>query len=186
MLLLFCCIVLLSVCIDRPGRRTEAWFCRVPQNNIIFVNTLRLNGFTVPAGGKAMDEIQVIKQVIKDSIGWAVTKNLERLYSIMADDENLHIVNPDDTEVRGISEFRKNADFWMDPRFKATGYDVRALSINLSESGSVAWFSCRLDDLALWDGKPCGWENVRWTGVLEKRKCTWTIVQMHFSYPKVQ
>jgi len=131
-----------------------------------------------------MEEIQRIEQVIKDSIGWAITKDIEKLYSIIANDENLIIVNPDDSQVCGITEFRKNADFWMDPRFEAVGFEVRNLAVKISESGSVAWFSCRLDDLAMWEGKPCGWENVRWTGVLEKRKCIWTLVQMHFSYPK--
>jgi hypothetical protein len=39
-----------------------------------------------------------------------------------------------------------------------------------------------LDDLAEWDGKPTGWKDTRWTGVLEKRDGHWVIVQMHFSF----
>lgn len=40
----------------------------------------------------------------------------------------------------------------------------------IHETNTVACFSSQLDDLALWDGNPCGWENVRWTAVLERRK----------------
>jgi hypothetical protein len=36
-------------------------------------------------------------------------------------------------------------------------------------------------DLGGWDGKPIGWKDTRWTGVLEKRDGKWVIVQMHFS-----
>jgi hypothetical protein len=70
----------------------------------------------------------------------------------------------------------------MDPRFKATSFDVRDLRITFARSGEVAWFSAMLDDLATWDGKPGGWKDTRWTGVLEKRGGTWVIIQMHFSF----
>ncbi|MBN2147729.1 MAG: nuclear transport factor 2 family protein [Anaerolineales bacterium] len=39
-----------------------------------------------------------------------------------------------------------------------------------------------LDDHAEWNGEPTGWDNARWTGVLEKRNSKWVIVQMHFSF----
>jgi hypothetical protein len=48
----------------------------------------------------------------------------------------------------------------------------------------VAWFYCILDDVNEWKGQPASWMNTRWTGVLEKRKEKWVIVQMHFSFAK--
>ena len=57
----------------------------------------------------------------------------------------------------------------MDPRFKATSFDVRDLRVTLSRSGDVAWFSAILDDLARVGRQPVGWKDTRWTGVLEKR-----------------
>mgnify|MGYP001411197382 FL=1 len=41
-----------------------------------------------------------------------------------------------------------------------------------------------LDDHAEWNGQPTGWDDCRWTGVLEKRGGRWLVVQMHFSFPK--
>lgn len=59
---------------------------------------------------------------------------------------------------------------------------LHRLRVNLSRSGTVAWYSAKLDDFAEWQGQPVGWENARWTGVLEKREDRWRIVQMHFSF----
>jgi hypothetical protein len=39
-----------------------------------------------------------------------------------------------------------------------------------------------LDDLAEWDGRPVGWKDTRWTGVIEKRDGAWVIPQTHFSF----
>lgn len=69
----------------------------------------------------------------------------------------------------------------MDPRFKATSLDVRELRVRFAVPG------CRLvvrhpGRPAEWDGKPVGWKDTRWTGVLEKRNSAWVIVQMHFSF----
>ncbi|MFH1851334.1 MAG: nuclear transport factor 2 family protein [Candidatus Neomarinimicrobiota bacterium] len=130
-------------------------------------------------------ETAVITEVVRDGIGWAMTKDLDRLYSIMAQDENLHIINPDDSEVNGFKAFSEMAEsFWMDDRFKATGFDVRNLRITFSQSGTVAWYACRLDDLYEWDGRAGAWKDVRWSGIVEKRDGRWVHTQMHFSFPK--
>jgi ketosteroid isomerase-like protein len=67
-------------------------------------------------------------------------------------------------------------------RRAAVSTDVRDLRISFARSGDVAWFSAILDDLGEWDGKPVGWKDTRWTGVLERRDGRWVIVQMHFSF----
>ncbi len=128
------------------------------------------------------DEKAVIAKVIRDNIGWAMTKDRPLLESTMAQDERLFIINPDSEVTAGWEQFVKNFDFWLDPRFKATGLDIRDLRIDVSRSGDVAWWSCVLDDLYEWDGKPGAWKDTRWTGVLEKSAGKWLIVQMHFSF----
>lgn len=127
-------------------------------------------------------EKAVIEKVIRDNIGWALTKDRPLLESTMTHDERLFIFNPDSGITVGWEQFAKGFDFWMDPRFKATGLDIRDLRVDFSPLGDAAWWSCILDDLYEWDGKAGAWKDTRWTGVLEKRNGKWRIVQMHFSF----
>ena len=125
----------------------------------------------------------VVEQTIRDSIGWALTKDRALLERVITHDADLFIFHPDSkSTVVGWDAFAKNFSFWLDPRFKATSFDVRDLRVTFARSGDVCWFSAMLDDLAEWDGKPTGWKDTRWTGVLEKRDGNWVIVQMHFSF----
>ncbi len=125
----------------------------------------------------------IVQQVIHDAIGWALTKNKARLFDIMAHDDDFFIFHPDSkSTIIGFEPFRQLAErVWMSDAFKATDYAIRDLRINFSESGTVAWYAGLLDDHGEWKGKPSGWDNCRWTGVLEKRNGQWAIVQMHFS-----
>jgi len=103
----------------------------------------------------------------------------------MAHDEDLFVLWTDSqSATSGWKEYSKLYDTWMDPRFKATLTEVRDLRVHLSRSGDVAWYSATLDDLGEWDGKPVGDRDIRWTGVLEKRRGKWAVVQMHGSVAK--
>ena len=126
--------------------------------------------------------IKDIEKTIKNSIGWAGDKDTALLYNTIANDPKYLEVHPGGGIIKGIEEFKGMEEFWLSPDFKAVGYDIEDLNINLSENGTVAWFYCVLDDLNEWKGQPANWENTRWTGVLEKRENSWKIVQMHFSY----
>jgi hypothetical protein len=135
-----------------------------------------------PAADKAE-----IERVINNSIGWALTKDKDLLYSSLAQDSAFFIYHPTSrTTVAGWSEFEPLVEGWMDPAFRATRFEVKNLRINPSESATVAWFSALLDDFGEWQGEPVGWEDARWTGVLEKRDGRWVIVQMHFSFSEEQ
>ena len=127
-----------------------------------------------------------VQQIIKDSIGWALTKDINRLFSIVAQDDEFFIYHPDSqSTIVGFEAFRNFGEgVWLKDEFQATDFAVRDLRVNYTEAGNAAWFSCFLDDHAEWNGRPIGWDNCRWTGVLEKRANGWVIVQMHFSFPK--
>jgi ketosteroid isomerase-like protein len=127
-------------------------------------------------------EVALVEKAIHNSIGWAKNKDFQLLYNTIANDSNYIEVDPRPGLIKGIDEFKKNEAFWASPDFKAISYEIHDLVINLSNSGDVAWFYCRLDDINEWKGKPANWENTRWTGVLEKRADRWQIVQMHFSF----
>jgi hypothetical protein len=127
-----------------------------------------------------------VEKVIHDSIDWALTKDTDRLFSIVAQDEDFFIFHPDSkSTIVGFEAFKKLGErVWLKDEFKATDYAVKELRLKFSEMGNVAWYSCLLDDHAEWNGKPAGWDNCRWTGTLEKRGGKWVVVQMHFSFPK--
>jgi ketosteroid isomerase-like protein len=127
-------------------------------------------------------ERAVVSKVIHDSIRWALNKDRALQESTMAHDEDLYVLwTSSNSAVSGWARYVKQFDTWMDPRFKATVTEVRDLQIHFARSGNVAWYSATLDDLGEWDGKPVGARDIRWTGVLEKRKGKWVIVQMHGS-----
>ncbi len=127
-------------------------------------------------------ELPVIEETIRAAIGWAKDKDFSLLYSVIANDSNYLEVSPAARITRGFTQFRKNETVWKSPDFKAIGYEIRDLVVNLSETGNVAWYYCVLDDMNEWKGTPANWMNTRWTGVLEKRNGHWIIVQMHFSF----
>ena len=127
-------------------------------------------------------EKQLVENAIRSSIGWAKNKDINLLYSIIANDTNYVEVDPAKRVVKGFQDFKRAEKFWMNPDFKAIRYEIRELKINFSKSGDVAWFFCILDDINEWKGQSANWENTRWTGVLEKREGNWVIVQMHFSF----
>jgi ketosteroid isomerase-like protein len=129
-------------------------------------------------------EKELIKEVIHNSIRWAKNKDIQLLYSVIANDSTYLEVHPDAVVIKGFDKFKEQEKFWMNPNFKAIRYEMRDLRINLSKSGDVAWWFCFLDDVNEWKGQPASWENTRVTGVLEKRDGKWVIVQQHFSFAK--
>ena len=135
--------------------------------------------------GHPHPDISAVERTIHQHIGWAVDgKNRERLYSSLADNEELFFFQPDTpVPVRGIGQFREAVDgFFMRDDFQAIRYELHDLRINLFPSLVTAWFSCLLDDFNSFQGRPANWETVRWTGVLEKEEGRWRIFQMHFSW----
>jgi ketosteroid isomerase-like protein len=127
-------------------------------------------------------EKQQVEKAIDNCIGWAKTKDIQSLYNIIANDTDYLEVDPEERVVKGFQDFRKAEKVWMNPDFKAVRHEIKDLKINFSKSGDVAWFFCMLNDINTWKGQPASWENTRWTGVLEKRKGNWKMVQMHFSF----
>ena len=141
-----------------------------------------------PTRDEAADRAE-IQRVIESSITWALTKDKALLDSVFTHDGDLFIYNPGvfepDIGFEPLEALWKQ--FWSSDDFKATGFDLRDLRVNLSRSGDVAWFSGVMDDEGEWQGKPSSWLNTRWTGVLERRDGRWVIVQEHFSWvPGVQ
>lgn len=131
------------------------------------------------------DESEFVSEVIYHAIGWAGNKDFDLLHKTLRLDSVFLEVDPTDRIIKGYKDFKSSEEFFAHPDFQAVGYEISDLHINFSESGTTAWFYCRLNDWNTWKGQPANWENVRWTGVLEKISGHWQIRQQHFSYPKV-
>lgn len=138
----------------------------------------------IPVREPADDQLPVIEETIRAAIGWAKAKDFDLLYSVISNDSGYLEISPADRITRGFKQFRENEAFWRSPDFRAVGYEIRDLVIDISDKGDAAWFFCFLDDMNEWKGQPLNWMNTRWTGVLEKREGRWVIVQMHFSFPQ--
>lgn len=127
------------------------------------------------------DEQQIVK-ALHDSFRWAFKKDRALFESVFARDDDFFTYFPDSkSTVVGWQQFEKFLDSWMDPRSKATWYEIRNLRVAISKTGDVAWFSAMVDDEGEFDGKPWGAKDIRWTGVLEKRGGAWKICQQHMS-----
>ncbi|MCI0496578.1 nuclear transport factor 2 family protein [candidate division KSB1 bacterium] len=131
-------------------------------------------------------EKDTIAQVISSCIGWAKDKNLELLFSVIANDTNYVSVSPGKRVVKKFEDVKKSVPFWMSPDFKYVRHELKELEITIARCGEVAWFYCILDDINTYKGEPASWENARWTGVVEKREGKWVIVQQHFSFASDQ
>jgi hypothetical protein len=127
-----------------------------------------------------------VEKTIHATIGWALTKDFDKLFAAVAQDDNFFIFHPDSKgTITGFDAFKRFGEgAWTTKAFKATDYAIKDLRITFAELGNAAWYSCYLDDHAEWNGKPIGWDNCRWTGTVEKRGGKWVTVQMHFSFPK--
>lgn len=130
-------------------------------------------------------DYQAVKQVLLDSIGWAMNKDVDRLFQIFANDDDLQLWWVSSSGgARGIEDLKRTAEtVWMTPDFKATRFEFRDVRIRFSKDGAVAWFSCTFDDCGIWKGDEYCMESIRKTGVMEKRDGQWTIVQSHASWP---
>jgi hypothetical protein len=130
-------------------------------------------------------EHETVEETIRSSLEWPFPeKNLDKLYSAMAQDSSFFIFHPDSgSTIVGFDAFKELAEnFFMKETCQPKGIDIRDLRISLSRTTEVAWFSAILDDWGEMNGQPWFWKNARWTGVLEKRDGRWQIVQMHFSF----
>lgn len=131
----------------------------------------------------ADNEKKAIAEAINSTIGWFEKKDFDLLYSVSADDEDYFIFHPtSDATIHGIEAFREFSEIWKDPDTKYVSHAISDLRIHLHESFQVAWFSAFLDDCGEYHGQKSCYDDARWTGVLEKRKGKWVIMQMHFSF----
>ena len=130
------------------------------------------------------DELAEIEKTIRASIEWAVkNKDTDLLYSSVVHNDELFFFQPDSkSTIIGFEDFRSLTEkFFMRDDFRAIKVEIMDFRIHMSPTMKTAWWACILNDYNEFQGKPANWENVRWSGVLEKIDGKWRIFQMHFS-----
>ena len=133
---------------------------------------------------KRHPDYNIVRKTIEGIIGWAVEKDFQYLFNIIANDENFfQLWMTSDSKVVGKKAFKKFSEQWKTPDFKGTHFKFRELRIHFSRSGDVAWYSTYLDDCGEFKGKEYCLKDVFQTGVLEKRDGKWVHVQIHGSCP---
>lgn len=130
------------------------------------------------------DELVEIEKTIRASIEWAVKgKDTELLYSSVIHNDELFFFQTDSkSTITDFENFRSlTENFFLRDDFKAIKVEINDFRIHMSPTMKTAWWACILNDYNEFQGKPANWENVRWSGVLEKVEGKWRIFQMHFS-----
>jgi hypothetical protein len=156
-----------------------------PVVRLITIITSMLFTMTIFASdSKPSTDYANVKKTIEDSIGWAIQKDFDYMFSLIANDENFfHFWITSDSQVVGITAFKKYAERWKDPDLKGTRFEFKDLRINISQSGNVAWYSTYVDNCGQYKGKEFCENGVFQTGVLEKRDGKWVHTLIHASFP---
>ena len=134
------------------------------------------------AQGNTSTEYEIVKETIEQSIGWAIEKDFDEMFRLW-DDNMFHFWLFSNSKVVGLDSFKIYAEQWKNPDFRGTRFEFKDLRIVFSSDGTVAWYSCFLDDCGSFKGKEFCLENVFQTGVLEKQNGRWVHMLMHGSYP---
>ena len=156
----------------------------IPEQNVLQQEVEMASPFTFNNISNPHDELAAIEEVIRASIEWAVRgKDTVLSYSSVINNDELFFFQTDSrTTIIGFDKFRELTEkFFMRDDFKAIKVEIRDFRIHMSPTTKTAWWACLLNDYNEFQGKPANWENVRWSGVLEKIDGKWRIFQMHFS-----
>ena len=110
-------------------------------------------------------------------------ENMDTFDRLIARDADMVIIGTDEGEyVVGYEAFRRTRQQQFDA-FENVEFYVKNQHIKLSKMGNVAWFTEMFDLFTLAEGSPVSLENLRLSGVMEKRGDQWKIVQLHTSVP---
>ncbi len=110
-------------------------------------------------------------------------ENMDTFDALVANDPEMIIIGTDTAEyIIGFDAFREAREQQF-ASFENVEYNVDEQTIGVAESGNVAWFTQRFDLFLLAQKNPVSLEDIRVTGVLEKRDGRWQIVQLHTSVP---
>ena len=130
-------------------------------------------------------EVSNVMEVIDQFYHLYETQDIELLNNLIANDDDMVNFGTDSVEYWVGSTPLKESFQNQWAAFEEPEITLKDLVIKISESGSVAWYSLFINLRVKFKGEITEWKGARSTGVLEKRKGRWLIVQFHNSMPQV-
>lgn len=125
-----------------------------------------------------------IEQTIQKFFHSMDVQDFDLMKEVTAQKEDMVHIGTDTDEIwRGWSELNE-ATVEQFENLKFYKADIRELSIHLSATGQVAWYSHLLDAKIKSKTSVQIWKGARFTGVLEHIDGSWQIVQTHVSIPE--
>lgn len=155
---------------------------------LLFLSALPLVLLTLSCSTKAdaNTEKANVKEIVQKLYKAFESEDMDLMSTIMAHDEDMVNFGTDITEHEvGWKEWEKShlAQFEAIDKAKLTS---KELTVFISKSADAAWFSDITDWNLVIQKDSLNINNVRITGVLEKRDDVWKIVQVHASVPQGQ
>lgn len=151
-----------------------------------FFLPLILLGFNSCAGETELDleaERTKVMGVLDNFIQAHEEKDLAMLLSCFSENPDIIILGTDEDELWvdkvSMGETQKRAY----ETFDAIKLSVRDKMLKMCQEGNVAWFYMKVNWYVESEGEKVTFDGIRTTGVLEKVKDDWTIVQLHTSLP---
>ncbi len=133
-----------------------------------------------------MNDQEAVRSVIESFFTAMDEQDLETISQITAHDAKMVNIGTDTDEYWVGWEVMKNDTIAMFKSMKSYNVSRREEIINISESGTVAWFSFIMDSEVETTDDHYTTENARFSGVMEKRNGQWVFVQSHLSIPQSQ
>ncbi len=130
-----------------------------------------------------MDPEEEVKTTIEQFFNSMDTQDLEAMQKLIPKKEATIHVGTDEGEIWKGWQVLNDA---TKEQFEGLEYykaDIRDLTINVAESGNVAWYFHKLDAEIKSRGNITRWKGARFTGVLQKTDGQWVMAQTHVSIP---
>jgi len=128
-------------------------------------------------------ERAAVMQVLDNFVKAHEDKNLDILMTCFSDKPDIVILGTDEDELWvdkvSMAESQRRAY----ETFNTIKLSVRDKILKMCKTGQQAWFYMKVNWYVESEGEQFTFDGIRTTGVLEKDKDTWQIVQLHTSMP---
>ena len=154
--------------------------------NILFIAAITIACFSQSCAHKPDPEKEKsdVTSIIRSFYQSFEQEDMDLMSEVMAHDDSMLSFGTSLADLHeGWTEWKQNHLAQFEAIDKAK-LNSKNLHVYLSQTGDVAWFADVTDWSLVVQGEMFLMKDIRITGVLEKRKDHWKIVQIHASVPQ--